>query len=167
MKSPVIKMIVAYANDRIIGYKNQIPWKLSGDLKRFKKLTTNGIVVMGRKTFESLPNGPLPDRVNIVLTRDEKYKIDHPNVVIVHSVVNVLHYLHESENKCTTYIIGGEEIYNLFLSYCDEILATEVHLDVQGDSYFPFLSDRIWKRSTFIRKQENGIFYDYVTYKRF
>lgn len=165
MTQPVIKMIVAYANNRIIGSNNQIPWKLSNDLKRFKELTTNNVVVMGRKTFESIGSKPLPDRTNIVLTRNKE--LTHPDIFTFQDIPTLMNFINTYMNDKIIYIIGGAEIYNQFLSLCDEILATEVHSEVTGDTFFPTLSDRVWTQSDIIKMEENGILYDFVTYRRF
>jgi len=111
---------------RIIGYQGKIPWHLPSDLKRFKSLTIGNTVVMGRKTFESIGK-PLPKRTNIVLSRS-KNQIN--GVTLINNPLDVLKY----DN---VFVIGGEEIYKLFIPYCEKLFITNVYGDFCGDTFFP------------------------------
>lgn len=165
MVYPTIKLIVAHANENVIGFKNSIPWHLSEDLKRFKALTENNIVVMGRKTYESLPKKPLPNRENIVLTKN-KDTVYPEDVKVIESIPLLLEYLKSVDKSKIVYIIGGESIYKQTLSFCDEILITDLHLEVKGDSYFPDLSTQVWTQKKIERNSSPKFNYDYLTYTR-
>lgn len=160
-----IKMIVAYANNNVIGCNGQIPWKISEDLKRFKTLTMGHVVVMGRKTYESLPGGALPNRENIVLSENLNYELKDAKVV--RSVPELFHLLEEKFRHREIFIIGGGSIYKNLLPYTDTIMATEVHKEVEGDTHFPLLSTRVWKERSREKCQNKEYTFDYVTYTRF
>lgn len=134
-----IKLIVAVDSNFGIGYKNDLLFKVSEDLKRFKKLTTDHFVVMGRKTFESLPK-PLPERTNVVITRKSNYSPENPSVLVVNDVQKCInHYLHTGKQSKDIWVIGGAEIYKVFLPYVDEVYMTMIHKEAEKvDTYFPF-----------------------------
>lgn len=138
----MLKMIVAKTNNNIIGNQGKLPFIQSEDLKRFKELTLNNIVVMGRTTYESLPeeNKPLPERTNIVLTRDINYICDHRAVYVMHNIKDILSYAKQHD----IFIVGGSEIYKQFLPYCEVIYLTTVHAELKGDSTFPELNENEW-----------------------
>lgn len=167
MKEPIIKLIVAYANDNVIGKDGRIPWFIPEDLKRFKELTLHHTVIMGRKTYESIPNAPLKNRLNIVLTRDKSYQINEENVIVFNDASDVISFINTHAENQTVYVIGGQSLYEHFLPLCDEILATEVHLEVKGDAFFPKLSDRVWKQASIEQHINSNPRFDYVSYKRF
>ena len=127
----MINLIAAISKNRQIGIHNQMPWHIPEDLKYFKKVTTGYPVIMGRKTFESIGH-PLPNRRNIVLTRDTTFTHEH---------VEVLHSFEEALKLCYTlpnsFIIGGGEIYRAFLPYADHLYLTLVDKVVEGDTSFP------------------------------
>lgn len=125
----MISIIVAHDERNVIGRDNYIPWKLSSDMKRFKKITTGHAVVMGRKTFESIGK-PLPNRHNIVITSQKSIE----NVTVVNSYEEAFLILdHSKEN----FIIGGSSVYKYFLPLADKLYITKVHADVGGNVYFP------------------------------
>ncbi len=132
-----IAMIWAMAENRVIGRNNNLPWHLPNDLKYFKKLTTGKPVIMGRKTYESIGK-PLPNRINIVITRDETFKAD--GVKVVNSVQDALDL---AEAECLisggeeVIVMGGEQIYKLCLPHADRLYITFVHANVDGDAFFP------------------------------
>lgn len=134
----MIKLIVAVDNNFGIGYKNDLLFKIPEDLKRFKKLTKGHYVVMGRKTFESLPN-PLPERTNVVITRNINYKPEHHSVIVECDITKIInHYLQTGEQSKDIWVIGGAEIYKAFLPYADEIQLTMINKSAtQVDTYFP------------------------------
>jgi dihydrofolate reductase len=127
--------MVAMTSERVIGKGNDLPWYLPEDLKLFKKTTSGHPIVMGRKTFESIGR-PLPKRQNIVLTRDQNWQAD--GVDVIHSA-GALTQLDLQSSK--VYIIGGAEIYKLFLPHLDEILVSFVYSTFPGDTYFPEFED--------------------------
>lgn len=154
--------------NRVIGNKNELPWSLPADLKRFRELTTGHPVIMGRTTFDSIVASigkPLPNRRNIILTRDVNFSAD--GIEIAHSVSQVMQMLSpEDEN----FIIGGAQIYEAFLSQTDKIYATEVEAKLEGDAHFPdFIDDKSWveiDREPRPRDDRNEFDYCYVTYER-
>jgi dihydrofolate reductase len=137
-----IKLICAISKNNVIGNKNELPWNISEDLKRFKELTSENIIVMGRKTFESIGR-PLPNRKNIVLSNNKNLKIE--NVEVFNSANDVLSFYKTfSENK-DLFIIGGNFIYKLFLEYCDHLHITFIDKNYEGDAFFPSLDWKEWK----------------------
>ena len=132
-----ITIIVAIAKNNAIGKDNKLLWKISDDLKRFKKYTTNNSIIMGRNTFLSLPNGALPNRQNIVITDNKNDKFE--NVDIVYSIEDAI--------KCAKndiYIIGGGMVYKTFLPLADKIYLTRVDKEFDGDVFFPELDFSEW-----------------------
>jgi dihydrofolate reductase len=128
MDKPRITLVVARARNGVIGRGGKLPWHLPADLKRFKALTMGSAMVMGRKTFESLP-GLLPGRRHIVLTRDESWTAEGAEVA--HDVSGALRL---AENELIS-VIGGADIFELFLLLADQIELTEVLADVEGDTF--------------------------------
>ena len=125
----MISIIAAVSENNVIGHKGGIPWRIPRDFKHFKDTTTGHPIVMGRKTFESIGR-PLPDRENIILTKQD---IHPQGYSVIHSIEPVLERAKNEE----IFIIGGREIYNLFLPYTDKIYLTRVHATVAGDVMFP------------------------------
>ena len=140
----MISLIVAYANNQVIGKDGVMPWHLPADLKHVKELTTGQTIVMGRKTLEGIGK-PLPNRRNVVLTRNPDFHM--PGVDVVHTKEEVL-------ALGDVIIFGGAEIYRQFLDEVDRMYITEIHLDTQGDTYFP-----AWDRDAFtlVEKREGII----------
>ena len=130
MARPPITLIVARAQNGVIGRDGKLPWHIPPDLKRFKALTMGSVMVMGRRTFESLP-GLLPGRRHIVLTRDRDWSA--PSVEVAHDVDQALEVAGEERVS----VIGGAEIFELFLPLVDRIELTEVLADVPGDTAMP------------------------------
>jgi len=158
-----IIIIAAVANNGVIGNKNQLIWHLPNDLKRFKALTTGHTIVMGRKTFESLGR-PLPRRENIVLTHQKEWKKE--GIKVFHTKRTVLDYTKEKEK---IFIIGGAEIYQLFLNEADILEITYVDTKAFGDAHFPTINYKNWKlvREFLYEKDEKHIFsYKFATYQR-
>ena len=134
-----IAMIVAMDESGFIGKDGSLPWRMSSDLKRFKELTSGGgfnAVVMGRKTWDSLPDQyrPLPERTNIVMSRDSGLQIDGAEVALYDGRAVEIGY---SEGCDELWVIGGAEIYELMIQRCEEIHVTTVHTSVEGDARFP------------------------------
>lgn len=139
----MISLIVACDLNHAIGYKNQLLVKLPNDMKHFRRLTEGNICVMGRKTFESI-GYPLPNRTNIILTRDRNYSTE--GCYIYNSIEDILHEYHNyGEGKSNVYICGGSEIYEQFIPYADRIYITLInHIFRKTDTFFPTLDDS-WK----------------------
>jgi len=125
----MITLIVARADNNVIGLDGKMPWHLPADLKRFKALTLGKPMIMGRKTFDSLP-GLLPGRRHIVITRDPNWSV--PGAEVAHEVAQALALSGKDVS-----IIGGAEIYRLFLSHAERIELTEIHQSPEGDTYLP------------------------------
>lgn len=153
----MINLIVATDINGGIGKDNKLLWHIPKDLKRFKSLTTGKTVVMGRKTFESLPfkNG-LPNRNNIVLTRGE-YQ-DNGNVKYINDINKIL------EMKDDIFIIGGAEIYKQFLPYCDKLYLTKVFAEFEADTFFHFNKDDFNIVNYNYKYTENGYIFQFITY---
>lgn len=136
-----IFLVVAVADNGVIGADGAMPWHIAADLRRFKALTMGKPMVMGRKTFESLP-GILPGRRHIVLTHDQKW--DEDGAEVVHSVEEALN----RANAPHVAIVGGAEIYRLFLPLADRIELTEIHTSPTGDVIFPAFERAGWQETS-------------------
>jgi len=141
MTLPRIAFVVAVARNGVIGAKGDLPWRISSDLKRFKQITMGKPVIMGRKTWESLPKRPLAGRLNIVITRDRAYEA--PGAVVAAGVEEALTAAREA-NAEETCVIGGSEIFRQFLPLADRLYLTEVDLAPEGDAVFPPLDFSQW-----------------------
>lgn len=124
-----------------IGYKGEIPWKLPNDMKFFKEVTMSGAVVMGRKTYESIPNPPLPGRTNIVLTRNEQFS--EPGVLTANDKKTVIEYASRSMED--VHIIGGAEIFYLFKDDVDRLYRTVIHDKFPGDTHMIPINWEDWE----------------------
>lgn len=136
-----ISCIVAKANNNVIGHNNKMPWHISEDLKYFKKVTSGHTIILGRKNYESIGR-PLPNRTNIIVTRDKTFKC--PSCVVVHSIEIALKYAFENgENEA--FIIGGGQIYKQTIEYWDKLYITEIDEEFEGDVFFPEVNYKEWK----------------------
>ena len=160
MNHPEVVLIVARADNGVIGVDGKLPWHLPADLRRFKQLTLGAPMIMGRKTFDSLP-GLLPDRRHIVLTRNADWAEDGAETATsVDDAMRLANAPHVS-------IIGGAEIYRLFLPRADRIEVTEVHLAAQGDTILePFGADWVEVARESHAAEWDRPAYDFVTLKR-
>lgn len=129
-----INLIAAVSENKIIGKNNTLPWYISEDLKRFRKLTTGHPIIMGRKTYESIGK-PLPHRTNIVITKDPEYQAH--GVALVHSLEEALKTASKSEGSEEVFIIGGGQIFKEAISIADKLYLTVIHKQIEGDIYFP------------------------------
>jgi dihydrofolate reductase len=145
-----IAFVVAVSRNGVIGSNGGLPWHISSDLRRFKAITMGKPVIMGRKTWESLPKRPLPGRVNIVITRQDNYQAS--GAVVVADVKAALAAAGTAEEIA---VIGGGEIFREVLPLADRIYFTEVDLNVDGDTYFPGLAPGEW-RETARERHETG-----------
>ena len=153
----ILTHIVAVSKNRVIGNNGTLPWHISEDLKFFRDKTKNHIMIMGRKTFESLPH-VLPSRYHIVISRNPT-KTDHPDVVHVTSIDAALEAAQKCMNHPTKnwgneiFIIGGGEIFRQTMSQIDKIYLTQIDQDIDGDTFYPSLDER----SFFLVEEKPGI----------
>lgn len=131
--------VVAHDKNRLIGGNNKILWHLPEDLKNFKKLTLNSVVIMGRKTFESIGK-PLPKRLNVVLTKDKDFR---PNNCIVYD--DIREVIRDFAEEYQVFVIGGGEIYKQFFPHIKRIYVSLVDGEYVGDTYFPEYNSDEWK----------------------
>ena len=161
----MLSIIVAKAKNNVIGKENKLLWHLPEDLKKFKELTTGHVIIMGRKTFESLGK-ILPDRKHVVFTNNPDFKVDNENVEIVHSMLQIQEYI---ENEEENFVIGGAMIYNLLMPYVTKMYVTQINKDFEGDTFFPRIDENIWKeisREKGLKNEENNLDYEFITYER-
>lgn len=136
-----LSIIVAVAENGVIGHNNQLIWHLPEDLKMFKRLTSGHPIIMGRKTFESIGK-PLPNRTSIIITKNPEFQVE--GCITVHSLEDAIEAANEIEEN-EAFIIGGAEIYRLSLPFADKIYLTEVHHAFEGDTFFPAIDKDIWE----------------------
>ena len=161
----MLSIIVAKAKNNIIGKDNKLLWNIPEDLKRFKKLTTGHVIIMGRKTFESIGR-VLPDRKHIIFSQNRGLKYDDENVEVVHSMLEIKEYIDNDEEN---FVIGGAMIYNLLMPHVSKMYVTEIDKDFEGDAFFPKINEDIWE----VVEEEKGLVdensnlnFSYVTYER-
>jgi dihydrofolate reductase len=160
----MISIIVAVSEDLGIGKDNELLWHISEDLKRFKKLTSGNAVIMGKKTWESLPRRPFPGRKNIVLTDDPNESIE--NSVTAYSIDDALDKCGPAEE---IFIIGGGSIYRQFMPIADRLFITHVHKKAPADIFFPEIDRSVWEiieKEEFKTDESNNIPYTYTIYER-
>ena len=143
------KIIACINQKRVLGNEGKLLYHIGNDLANFKRMTVGNVVIMGRKTFESLPNGaPLKDRVNIIITTDEEYGVDakFDNVYIVHSVEDAVELCDAFFSDKEVFVIGGESIYRQFMEkdLIGEMRLTIVNDDTEGDAVFPEYNEEDW-----------------------
>lgn len=169
--SMIVSIIVAYSKNRIIGNEKDIPWYIREDMQFFKERTTGKIVIMGRKTYESIPekHRPFKDRLSYVLTRDTDYKIDHSNVRVFHDFDKALFSAKLTAGDEEIMIVGGAQIYELALPYTDRIYATILAEDFTGDTHFPILSEDDWNMTESIEDfydEQLNLYYHRFVFQR-
>lgn len=160
---PIVSLIWAMAENRVIGRANQLPWRLSADLKHFKLLTLGKPILMGRNTWESLP-GPLPGRPHYVVTRDRSYQA--VGCTILHSIDEAMFVLSEAPEVM---VVGGADIYGQMLPHAEKLYLTLVHTEVTGDTYFPEFDLSLWKeiaREDHSADEKNQFPYSFITFHR-
>ena len=161
----MLSLIVAMSDNRVIGHNNQLPWHLSADLKNFKARTLGKPIIMGRKTFESLP-GVLPGRPHIVISRQQGYSLP-ADCYLVNSLEDAIGKAHSllADDSGEAVIIGGGEIYKAALELVETLYITEVHIEVKGDTFFPAVDLDVWQETDRVDCQ-NEIGYSFVEYIR-
>jgi len=160
----MISIIVAISEDYGIGKDNELLWHISEDLRRFKKLTLGKTIVMGKKTWESLPRKPLPGRRNIVLTDDPKECIDCS--VTAYSIEDALSKCDQNDE---IFVIGGGSVYRQFMPIADRLYITHVHRKAPADVFFPEIDKNVWnviEKEKFPPGETVSIPYTYVIYDR-
>lgn len=161
----MISLLFAMSKNRVIGKDNDLPWHLPNDLKFFKELTTSQTVIMGRKTFLSM-NGALPNRENVVVTRDTSFEA--PNCKVMHSIDEIKSLTDAEPNK-EWFVIGGEEIFQQVLPFTDRIYMTYIDHEFEGDTFFPKLKEAEWKttkKTKGIKDERNRYDYYFMQYDR-
>ena len=156
-----LSIIVAIANNQVIGINNTLPWHLPEDLKRFRALTTGHHIIMGRKTYESLGR-LLPGRTTVIVTRNKDYQLE--GALIAHSLEDAVALC---QNDDEVFLIGGAELYQDGLKLADKLYITEVDLTVDGDAFFPEFDLNLWQEaSREAHTSAQGLLFSYITYMR-
>lgn len=170
MKDSRISIVVAIGRDhkhnRVIGCKNELLWHIPEDLKRFKTITLGHPIIMGRKTWESLPEKvrPLPGRTNIVVTRDASYEA--PGAQIAHSFPEALSYAKNAPGSEEIFIGGGTELYQASLPFVSRLYLTLIDDEREGDAYFPAYEDEFSHQVSDEAREFDGIKYRWTTLER-
>lgn len=156
-----LALIVAVSENNVIGIKNKIPWKITEDMIRFKELTINHPVIMGRKTYESIPNKfkPLPQRKNIILSRSLE---NQEGIYIANNIDEALNLT----DKKDSYVIGGARVYKAFLPLANRIELTRVYEKYNGDVFFPEINWDEWKLVNRINRTQNKLKFSFMTYEK-
>lgn len=165
MKLPRLSILAALASNRVIGQNNALPWHLSADLKRFKSLSMGQIIIMGRKTYESIGK-PLPGRINVVISRQPDFSV--PGATVTRSIEEALTVCSAYQDK-ETFIIGGAELYEQTLGACQRLYLTEVQRDFEGDAFFPEFDRSDWhetSREIHTLEDGSGLEYHFVVLER-
>lgn len=155
-----MNLIVAVDRNWAIGKNNRMMWSLPGDMKFFREKTTGHVVVMGRKTLESFPNGlPLKKRTNIVLTGNRDYQVK--DAVIVHTLEELLEELKKYDSE-ELFVIGGGSVYQMLLPYCDVAYVTKIDHAYEADTYFPNLDEMEDWKMTEVSEEQTCFDLEYV-----
>jgi dihydrofolate reductase len=163
MPKAVLTLIAAVARNGVIGIDNRLPWHLPADLQHFKALTLGNTVIMGRKTWESLPAKfrPLPGRRNVVVTRDGSYRAE--GAVVALSLPAAI----EAAETGEAFVIGGAELYAAALPLADRLELTEIDAAFEGDTHFPAIDPHRWRETAReTHRAEAGFDYAFVSYRK-
>jgi dihydrofolate reductase len=164
----IISMIAAVSENGVIGRNNDLPWHLPDDMKYFMQTTKGHCVIMGRKNYESIPEKfrPLPNRVNIVVTRQKDFNA--PGCIVVGSLEEALDKA-RARNTSEIFLIGGAEIYREGLAIANQLYLTEIKASIEGDVYFPSFNKTLWTEESRIQHatdERHCYSFDFVRYKR-
>lgn len=164
----MVSLIAALSSNRVIGRNNDLPWHLPDDMKYFMQTTKGHHVIMGRKNYDSIPEKfrPLPNRTNIVVSRQANLKLQQ--CVVVHSLKEGLD-LARKAGESETFIIGGSAIYQLGLPFADRLYLTEIRAELHGDTFFPAFNITEWKevsRTPHKADERHAYPFDFVIYER-
>lgn len=160
----ILSIIAAISKNNVIGKNNKLPWYLPADLKRFRKITTNHNVIMGRKSFDSL-DFILPNRKNIVLSRTGKINKEG-DVLILKDMNELESYIKSNEEN---FLIGGGQLYEQLMPYVTKMYITMIHHEFEGDTYFPEIDKELWRltsREKGIKDDENQLDYEFLIYEK-
>jgi dihydrofolate reductase len=164
----ILSIIVAVAENNVIGKDNTLIWNLPTDMKFFKEKTKGHIIITGRKNYESIPEKyrPLPDRTNIVITHQADYKAS--GAVVVGAIEAAIQYAKQHHASEEVFIIGGAEIYKQTISICDRIYLTRIHHSFEGDAFFPELTAdwKLVQQSTIAADEKNKYPFTFQTWER-
>lgn len=164
-----LALIAAYAQNRVVGIDNKLPWHLPEDLKYFKRCTSGKAIIMGRKTFDSIGR-PLPNRTNIVISRNPEFNVDGVKVVsTLDEAIELAKAVNEINGIDEIMVIGGATIYELTLPLADRLYLTHVHANVEGDAYFPEVDFSSWhevERADYSVSETNPYDYSFVVYEK-
>ena len=155
----MISLIVAYAKNHVIGNKGCIPWRIKGEQKRFKELTTGNVIIMGRRSYEEIGH-PLPNRMNIIVSNTKKFEAE--NCVTAGSLEEAIRLAGDKE----IFISGGARLYEEAMPLVQKMYVTEIECVIEGDTYFPDFDPALFDKEIFERHDEGEIPYTYVTYTR-
>jgi dihydrofolate reductase len=157
-----IALVVAVARNGVIGHCNGLPWRIPEDIKRFKAITMGKPIIMGRKTWDSLPRKPLAGRLNIVVTRNPAFRADGAR--IAHTFEQALAF---AESADEIMVIGGEAIFAQALPFADTIHMTQVAASPEGDTFMPLIDRAYWREIECDGPHDSdGLRYSFVTLKR-
>lgn len=162
---PNIVMIAAMDHNRVIGCRNEIPWSLPTDQQVFRHLTMGHTLLSGRLNFEAMGR-PLPGRRTVVMTRDPRYSA--PGCELVHGIGDAL-ARYGRDGQAPLFVIGGEQLYRMFLPYAHTLYVTRIHAEFEGDTYFPPIHDAIWReiwREPGLVDEDNRYRHTYAVYRR-
>ncbi len=162
-----ISIIVAVAENGIIGRGGQLPWRLSADLQRFKRLTMGHTIVMGRRTWESIGRA-LPGRRTVVVTRQTSYRIGIADVAIATSLDDALHAA-EAAGDVEAFVVGGAELYREALPRADRLYFTRVRAAIEGDTHFPAVQWNAWRlieSEEHVADEKNEYSFDFEIHER-
>ena len=158
----MLSIIVAKATNDVIGGDNKLLWHISEDLKRFKDITSNHTIIMGRKTFESLPK-ILPNRHHIIITRDKNFTVNSEAVTIVNDISDIISKFKDTDEE--VFIIGGGEIYKSLLPFSKKLYLTRIYKDFEGNTKFPSINYDNWNvvnKSEIKINEKDNLNYDFI-----
>jgi dihydrofolate reductase len=156
-----LSLIVAIGNNNELGLNNDLVFHIKEDMVFFKETTTNHTVIMGRKTYESLPH-LLPNRVNVIITSNLDYQID--GAIILHNEDEVINYVKNSLDEC--FIIGGASIYKEYLPFCKTLYITEIDANANADVYFPLFDKSLYIKEIIKKEMTDNIKYVFTKYTK-
>ncbi|MBP2623179.1 dihydrofolate reductase [Streptococcus oricebi] len=158
------KIVAIWAQDEtgLIGKDQTLPWHLPAELKHFKEVTTGHAILMGRVTFDGMQGRVLPNRLSLILTRDKSYQVDDERVLVFHDLDSVLSWYQEQER--TLFIIGGGQVFSAFEDLADQLILTQIHAQLEGDTYFPkdFDFSRFEETSSLFHAKDEKNQYDFT-----
>lgn len=161
----MFSIVVAYDRNRVIGINNQLPWRLPADLAHVKRTTMGKVLIMGRKTFDSIGRA-LPGRVNIVLTKDKSWS--HEGVQVFHTKEEIIRFAEQSDKECI--IFGGQALFEMFMPYVSKIYLTYIDSEFEGDTYFPQVDfEEGWEQLSSVKgpkDEKNPYDYYFQEYRR-